>query len=258
MLSFMKDEDDQDDVLQENMSSKDMPLDEEAGETDKNTDQIAQESVHVDKAPSLTKTLSQVSDQEQTSDQKQTSSQDFLAPSSSGRKLKYSTMILGAVFLIGVASLFLAIKKFGPAEAQAGPSEQDIQIERDIAKLVGSRAAINNKMNDVVDRISKLSDVEQISVDELKRNPFLKEPLSDDDDNLLLVEETEDGEVIQEDESVFKLWSIMEFGSKKSCMIDDRVYVVGDRIGNYQIKLIGEEFVELGEGERIVVLRMQK
>jgi hypothetical protein len=166
-------------------------------------------------------------------------------------------MILGAVFLIGVASLFLAIKKFGPAEAQAGLSAQELQIESAIAKLNGSKAAINNKMNDIVDRISKLSDVEQISVDELKRNPFVKDSLAGEMDNLLLVEDAE-VEVNQKGESAFKLWSIMVFGSEKSCMIDDRIYAVGDRIGNYEVKLIGEGFVKLAKGERVLVLRIHE
>ncbi len=233
MLSFMKEEDNKDKAAQVQALSGDVS-------SEKETSESAEVS-------SLNKTLSEGGSLEEAP------SQDFLAPSSSGKKVKYSTMILGAVFLIGAASLFLMIKKFGPAEAQAGLSQEELQIESAIAKLSGSKAAINDKMNDIVDRISGLSKVEQVSVDELKRNPFIQDTSFVGVDVKALIDNSENF-----GGAGLKLWSVMESGDEKSCMINDRVYKIGDRVGNYDVKRIGEGFVELAAGQKILVLRMSK
>ena len=160
--------------------------------------------------------------------------------------------MLFAVFLVGAASLFLMIKKFGPADAQAGLSQEELKIESAIKKLSGSKAAINDKMNDIVERISGLSNVEQVAVDELKRNPFINDTSLGGVNVKALLEKKNYGD------AGLKLWSIMNSGNQKSCMINDRIYKVGDRVGNYRVKRIGEGIVELAAGQKILVLRMPK
>ena len=99
-------------------------------------------------------------------------SQDFLVPSTSGKKAKYSTIVLSVVFVIGLLALFMMIKKSAPSEAAAALSQQDLKIESAIAKLAGSKNQINSKMEDVVRKIDILSQVKQVDVSNLKRNPF--------------------------------------------------------------------------------------
>ena len=179
MLSFMKDEESRDNGSQADTSSGGLSSNKETSQTDQTagktsqaagktsqaagqTDQAAgktsqaagktsQAAGKTSQIASLNTTLSDAGGQEQVP------SQDFLVPSSSGKKVKYTTMILGVVFLVGAASLFLMIKKFGPAEAQAGLSQEELKMERDIAAMADTKAAIHNKMNDIVDRISRIS-----------------------------------------------------------------------------------------------------
>ena len=107
-------------------------------------------------APESSKLAERISDAEE---QEEIQTEDYLVPSASQKKVKYSTMILGVVFVAGVLSLFTMIKKSTPAEAQAGLSEQELKIESAIAKLTGSKTQMNGKMNDIVNMIASLSDV---------------------------------------------------------------------------------------------------
>ncbi len=229
MLSFMKEEDNQGNVSQDDSSSGNSSSGDLSGGSSQGT--------------SLNEALKAGGGGSDASDQ------DFLVPSSSGKKVKYSTVILGVVFLVGAALLFFMITKFGPGEAKAGLSEDELKIESAIAKLSGSKVAINDRMNNIVDRISSLSEVEQVSVDELKRNPFKQ-----DSDGVDV------GSFSESDISAsgLRLWSVMESSGEKSCMINERLYQVGDRVGNYTVKRIGEGFVELTAGQMVLVLRMSK
>jgi len=232
MLSFMKDEEGQDNVTQADTSSGDLSS--------------SQETSQATQGSSLTTTLADAGDQDEAP------SQDFLVPSSSGKKVKYSTMILGVVFLVGAASLFLMIKKIGPADAQAGLSQDDLKIESAIQKLSGSKAAITGKMNAIVDRISRLTDLDQVSVEDLKRNPFVLDNSFGGVDVSDLIDKKRTG-----DEGL-SLWSIMDSGDQMRCIINGRAYNVGDQVGDYSVKSITDKYVELDAGESVLVLRISK
>lgn len=236
MLSFIKDEDDQGNVSQGEASTGDV-----SAKPSSATDDDSQGSI---RTVSLGDALSD------SNDKFGASKDDYLKPSSSEKKVKNGTVILTVVFLIGVASLFLVIKKFGPSEASAALSADELKIESAIAKLTGSKAAINSKMNDIVDRISSLSNVEQVSVEQLRRNPF----------QLFGSNGVDIRSFIDSDlsETGLKLWSIMDSKGEKSCMVNDRIYKLGDCIGRYTVKRIDEGVVELAVGEKVLVLRMSK
>jgi hypothetical protein len=246
MLSFMKDEEGQDNVTQTDTSSGDLSSSQETSQTTQGISQATQESSKATRETSLNTTLADAGDQNEAP------SQDFLVPSSSGKKVKYSTIILGVVFLVGAASLFLMIKKIGPSDAQAGPSQEDLKIESAIQKLSGSKAAITSKMNAIVDRISRLTDLDQVSVEDLKRNPFVLDNSHGGVDVSDFIDKQRTGD------GGLSLWSIMDSGDQMRCIINGRAYNVGDQVGDYSVKSITEKSVELDAGESLLVLRISK
>lgn len=196
----------------------------------------------------LAETLNDVAEQEEIK------TEDYLVPSASQKKVKYSTLILGVVFVVGVLSLFMMIKKSTPAQAQAGLSEQELKIESAIAKLTGSKTQMNGKMNDIVNMIASLSDVKQVQVDELKKNPFssrnaFKGSVSKPGfiSNLVNKKSSSKG---------LKLWSIMESDHEKSCMINGKILKENDTVESYTVEKIGNGFVDLVSDKTSLTLRI--
>ncbi|MCF7955817.1 MAG: hypothetical protein K9M75_08455 [Phycisphaerae bacterium] len=260
MMSFMKDEEGQDNLTQANTSSGNLSSSGETAQAAQETSQETQgnsqavhgagQAVHGTSqavyGTSLTATLADAGGRDEAH------SEDFLVPSSSGKKVKCSTIILGVVFLVGAASLFLMIKKIGPSQAQAAPSQDDLKIESAIQKLSGSKAAITGKMNAIVDRISRLTEVDQVSVEDLKRNPFVLDNSFGGVDVSDLIDKKRTGD------GGLSVWSIMDSGDQMRCIINGRAYNVGDQVGDYTVKSITEKYVELNTGESVLVLRMSR
>jgi len=199
--------------------------------------------------PNLADTLKEAGEQEEVR------TEEYLVPSASQKKVKYSTLILGIVFVVGVGSLFMMIKKSTPATASAGLSEQELKIENAIAKLTGSKAQMNGKMNEIVNMIAALSDVKQVKVGELKKNPFRKGVVSKSrisNPGFL-------GSAASKKPSAkrgLKLWSIMESDNDRNCMINGKLLNENDTIEGYTVKEIGEGFVELVSGKKSLTLRI--
>ena len=177
---------------------------------------------------------------------------DFLVPSASEKKVKYSTFILMAVFIAGIAALFIMVKNSTFSKAEAGLSEQDLKIESAIARLKSSRAQFNTKMTDVVNKISDISVVEQVEVHQLKKNPFKRGAFFSSAN----VNEFDIRADLKKTAEGFQLWTIMESDQKKSCMINDKILNLNDEIDGFAVKQIGEGFVVLVSGRKKIVLRI--
>lgn len=180
-------------------------------------------------------------------DQETEDQQDFLTVAQHGKAVKQSTIILGVLFVAGAICLWFMISKTSPSDASAAVSNEEMQIEAAIAQITGIRNEMNEKLNDVSDIFDNFSDVDQIGVNELKKNPFMSDvgfiPDVEDDDQL--IEFTTESEL--------QLWSISVAPGQKSCaMIDDSILYVGDKINGYQVEKIESKFVELlGNGRRV-------
>ena len=173
--------------------------------------------------------------------------QDFLTVAQHGKAVKQSTIILGALFVAGAICLWFMISKTSPSDASAAVSNEEMQIEAAIAQITGIRNEMDEKLNDVGGIFDNFSDVDQIGVNELKKNPFMSDvgfiPNVEDEDQL--IEFTTESEL--------QLWSISVASGQKSCaMIDDAILYVGDTIKGYKVEKIESMFVELlGNGRRV-------
>lgn len=173
-----------------------------------------------------------------------TRQEDYLTVSGHGKKLKQSTMLLIALFVIGGIGVFLMVKKATPAQASAaGVKDETKEIESAIAQLNGMQTEMNSKMKSVTGRLNHLKDVGQIDVSELKKNPFMRDESSSQYDTsnpaqLQLLQEQ-----ARRQAGSLTLWSITASPKGLCCMINDTVVYEGDKIGDFTVKQINKESV---------------
>ena len=177
--------------------------------------------------------------------------QDFMQVAEHGKAVKQSTLILAVLFVAGALCLWFMISKTAPSDAAAATSDEEMQIEAAIAQLTGVRNEMNSKLEDVTNVFDQFSDVEQIAVDDLRKNPFMKEID-------LSLDSLDDGQQAQLEfttDSSLQLWSIsVTPGQKSCCMINEKILYVGDKIDGYDVVKVESGFVELtGNGKRVML-----
>ena len=186
---------------------------------------------------------------------------DFLKPAEHSRNLRQSTIVLAVLFSLGVLCLWFMIKKTAPSEASAATSVEEAQIAEAIAQIIGVQTEMDSKMDGVIGRFYKLSEVEQVKVDELKKNPFEHALVLGD-----FIKQTEDDaadkeamlrEEVNRNAGRLELLSIMASDRGGGCcMIDDKLLYEGDRIDDFTVRQITKRFVELQSQGVIVRLKM--
>jgi len=191
-------------------------------------------------------------------DIQQTQEQEYLTVATKGKQVRKTTILLAVLFGIGLLSLWFMIKKSAPQTAAASVGTEEEQIEMAITRLTGVRSEIFGRMDEVVEKFYEFSDVQQVQVDELAKNPFKL-------DNVEETSDTEEGSSGIEDERMrqqrvrrkaenMQLLSIMQSGQGNCCMIDDRILYEGDSIRGFKVCQISESFVKLeSEGVEVVL-----
>ncbi len=194
-------------------------------------------------------------------DEQVDSEQDYLAVAEHGRNLRHSTIMLAIVFSIGALCLLFMIKKSTPKTASAATAEET-RIENAIAELTGIKTEMHSRMGDIVDKFYQFSDVEQIDVRQLKKNPFMRDLYSNDAGGGLGAGFDIDRQFLRSEVEAksreFRLWSIMESPRGSSCMIDDKILYEGDSIKDFKVTKIGSGFVELSSNGIEVILKMSE
>lgn len=174
---------------------------------------------------------------------------EYLTVSNRNESVRKTTILLAALFVIGVISLVLMIKKSTPDGAEAGTSE-DKTIETAISRLTGIRSEMFNKMDEILNKFTEFSNIEQVKVNELTKNPFKTQDvvgqndrISNDKniDNMALMKKQHEKQEIEN----MSLLSIMQSGSGSCAMIGDKLLYKGDKIKSFEVAEIGEDFVRL-------------
>ena len=179
---------------------------------------------------------------------------EFLARVHHGKNMKQSTIILAVLFTVGAVCVWFMIKKVTPPPADAAVSTEEAKIENAIAQLTGIRTEMDSRMGDIVTRFSEFSDIEQVDVADLKKNPFAIELSVGDfehslEPNLKLLREE-----VEERAQKLQLWSIMASPRNACCMINNKILYKGDKIDGFTITEIDSRFVEL-ESDGISVIK---
>lgn len=175
---------------------------------------------------------------------------EFFTTSVEKTSVKRNTMILVALFVVGAVSIFLMVKNTGPSSAGAATANAaaNNEIEIAIAKLSGIKAEIFEKMDGIAKKFDEISNIEQIGVASLQRNPFSLQPaISSRIGNSGIGSKSTVGKYL-------RLESVIESSDGNICMIDGRIYRQGDRLGSYVVTEVARDMVRLtSEGsERIL------
>ena len=188
--------------------------------------------------------------------------QDFLTVSEHGKKLRQSTMTLVVLFAVGALVVWFMVKKTTPAAATAAVNEDQAQLEQALAQLDTMQTEMNTQMNSVVGKFYQFSNVEQVEVAELKKNPFKRElgkaEANVSDGNLAESELNYIREKANRQAAEMELWSITSTPRGMCCMINDKLLYVGDSTDGMTVQSIGEKSVSLEYNGVSVELKMSE
>ncbi len=188
---------------------------------------------------------------------------EYLTVASHGKQVRKSTTLLAVLFIIGLLCLWFMIKKSTPksASAAAGKTE-DTLIETAIARLTGVKSAMFNRMDEIVGKFYEFSDVPQVKVNELAKNPFELEKFSANSGKKPGAEgkgnEIDANKLWQQmrlQSQGMQLWSIVQSDQGNRCMIDDKILLEGDSIRGFKVLQIGDNYVKLeSDGVQITLM----
>ena len=192
---------------------------------------------------------------------------EYLTVAAQGKRVRKSTTLLAVLFIIGLLCLWFMIKKSTPkaASAAAGKTE-DTLIETAIARLTGVKSVMFSRMDEIVGKFYEFSDVPQVKVNELAKNPFEVETFSANleekpgvegkgneiDANMLWQQQ------MRRKSQGMQLWSIMQSDQGNRCMIDDKILLEGDSIKGFKVLQIGDIFVKLESNGVEIVLKLSE
>ncbi len=184
--------------------------------------------------------------------------QAFYTVASKSKKTRKSTMALIIVFCLGIGVLVFMIKDAAPAKAQASKTKgDDTQIEQAISRLIGVRTEIFDNLEKIVNKFYEFSDVEQIEVDELVKDPFKLDVVAGDfsgsmdqdteldHDALLEARRREMQRQLSKKTHGMQLLSIMQTQQGFCCMVDDKILYEGDMIKEFKVAEITADSVKL-------------
>ncbi len=187
---------------------------------------------------------------------------DYLTVSGHGKKLRQSTIALVLLFAVGAGGVWFMIKKTSPAAANAAPAQDSTQLEAALAQINTVQAEIDSEMNSVVNRFNHFNDVEQIGVDELKKNPFeLETGIVPDESVADALEKNKQKEleaVAQQKAGQLELWSITSTPKGNCCMINNKLLYIGDEISGLTVKSINKKTVVLDYSGISIELKMSE
>jgi hypothetical protein len=90
----------------------------------------------------------------------------------------------------------------------------------------------------VTNRLNHLSQVGQVGVEDLRKNPFVIDATSDATGGTNLAQKQMAESLMRQKAAAFELWSISESPRGLSCMINDKVLYAGDQIDGFVVKEI--------------------
>ena len=175
---------------------------------------------------------------------KKETSDEFISAKTGIKGLKRSTIALGVLFVGGLIGLFIMIKKGAPSFASAQTQDpQQAQIDAIVVKLGGVRSEMSNKMDTIVKKFYEFADVKQVSLDRLIKNPFRQTKVT-----LKASGKAANVAASMPKAKDFRLFSIMRSDAdpnKWCCMINDKLFNVGQQISGMTVTQIGASFVIL-------------
>jgi hypothetical protein len=185
--------------------------------------------------------------------------QEYLTVKTQDKDVRRSTMLLAVLFGIGLLCLWFMIKKSSlKTVSAAAANSEEVQIEMAIAKLTGVRSEMFDRMDQIVRKFYEFSDVRQVKVNELAKNPFKHETFVGNLKETSNMQAGDDAELRQQllsqQANDIQLLSIMQSDQRRCCMIDDKILYEGDSIRGFEVIRISDSFVKLeSEGTQLLL-----
>jgi len=188
----------------------------------------------------------------------QAQQQDYLTVKSRDSQVFKGTILLAILFGTGLVCLFVMIKKSTPQTASAGSHEQvnteEAQIEAAIVRFTNVKSEMFGQTDQMIKKLYDFSEVQQVEVDELVKNPFKTEKFVNSREDVI-----EDSKRKRSNGTeTMQLLSIMQLNNADCCMIDDKILYEGDLIKGFTICQIENSWVKLRKADLEVVLRLSK
>jgi len=180
--------------------------------------------------------------------------QEYLTVAAPAKRTRKSTILLAVLFIIGLLCLGYMIKKSTPQAASAASDvPEETQLEAAITRLTGVKSEMFNSMDEIVNKFYEFSDVVQVKVGELVKNPFKVELFSanvKEEPRIEIKVPEIDTELVKQQQirqkaKEMKLLSIMQSDRGNCCMIGDKILYKGDYIKDFMVSQIGNNFVKL-------------
>lgn len=181
--------------------------------------------------------------------------QEYFVVAAQNKNVRKSTILLAIFFSVGLLCLGLMIKSSRLQTASASTAgAEETQIEAAITKLTGVSSELFSRMDQIVKKFYEFSNVFQVQVDELTKNPFELEmylnsisakaeplPQNDVDLNADLFRQEQIRQIAKD----MQLLTIMQSDNGNCCMINDKLLYEGDLIKGFKVTQIGDKFVKL-------------
>jgi len=190
--------------------------------------------------------------------------EEYLTVATQTRQVRKSTIVLAVLFAVGLLCLLFMIKKSTPQTASAAAANaEETQIETAIARFTGVRSEMFSRMDEIVNRFYEFSNVPQVYVNELTKNPFeLEMFLANLREKADAVEETLDIDAdmlwqqTRQRAKDMQLSSIIQSEQGTCCVINDEILYEGDPIGGFEVRQIGDSYVKLKCEDVEIVLKL--
>lgn len=177
--------------------------------------------------------------------------QEYLTVAANSKSLRRSTTLVAVLVAVGLVCLLVMIRHSQPQAASATPTGDQTKIEAAIDRLTGVRSEMTARTSEIVNKFYEFSDVVQVRVNELVKNPFEVEGFAKDLktagplDDPRAEAELFRRQRLEQQAKTLKLLSIMRSDRGDCCMINDQILRQGDVLEGFKIARIGSNSVDL-------------
>jgi len=179
--------------------------------------------------------------------------QEYLTVAANSKNLRNSTILVAVLVAIGLGGLGYMIRQSRPqaASGQTSDAERN-KIEEAINRLTGGNSEMVNRTGEIVNKFYEFSDVFQVGVGELVKDPFEVQVVPGEirDEVASARDDAEKAEIIRRDRikkraATLTLLSVLRSEDGNACMINDQILHQGDSIEGFTITRIGANSVLL-------------
>jgi len=193
--------------------------------------------------------------------------EEYLTIATRKKQVRKSTIVLAVLFFIGLLCLWFMIKKSTPQTASATANNtEETKIETAIARFTGVKSEMFSRMDEIVNRFYEFSNVPQVHVNELTKNPFelemflanLKAKADAEAETLDTDADTMWQQQIRQRAKAMQLSSVIQSEHGTFCVINDEILREGDSTGGFKVRQIGDGFVKLNCDDIEIVLKLSE